>query len=34
MQIGFVGATIGRPPELWFNHKFDMCFLHGKLLVI
>ena len=21
-----VGATIGRPPELWLNHKFDICF--------
>ena len=28
-----VGATIGRPPKLWLNHKFDICFLYGKSLV-
>jgi len=22
--IHFVGATIGRPPKLWLNHKFDI----------
>ena len=21
-----VGATIGRPSELWLNHNFDICF--------
>ena len=26
MQIVYVGATIGRLPELWFNHNFNICF--------
>ena len=34
IQIRFVGATIGRPPELWFNHKFDICFLYEKSLIV
>ena len=33
MQIGFVGATNGRPPELWLNHKFDICFWYEKSLI-
>ena len=32
-KLIFVGATIGRPPELWLNHNFDICFLYKKLLV-
>jgi len=27
-----VGATIGRPPKLWLNNGFDICFLYGKSL--
>ena len=25
-----VGANCVRPPELWLNHKPDICFLYGK----
>jgi len=28
-----VGATIGRPPELWLNHNFSICFWYEKSLV-
>ena len=26
----YVGANCVRPPELWLNHKFDICFWYGK----
>ena len=29
-KFPIAGATTYRPPELWLNHKSDICFLYGK----